>query len=45
MPKRKVSLRKAVGREAGTAVRTIFDGASWVPIAGRMRALRKGRSR
>jgi len=41
MPKRKVSIRKSVGREVGTAVRTIFDGASWVPIAG-MRARRKG---
>ena len=45
LSKRKVSARKVLGREVGTAVRTIFDGATWVPIPGRKRARRKARAR
>ena len=43
MPRRKVSLVRAVGKETGTAVRTIFDGATWVPIRRDRKARRKTR--
>jgi hypothetical protein len=42
MPKKKVSIQSAAGGEVGTAVRTVFDGVSWVPIRGGAPARRKG---